>query len=206
MTLPYKVTCESCSVCSRVVGFIGPINLENKRKIVVPALLHGIRETKGNFQSLAALAHKAIRGHSSRSRSVAQPRGGGAGGAQAPWPNNGAGAFFQLFLGGPNFFLFFNATGLLLKNWKKQHLICSNLTLFIVPFFLFFSFFSFSFSFFFFSFFLFFFFLGERGGGPLAPPQMTPLQWRSYNFYRSKEFFGGRWGLGRSRNGRDIVL
>ena len=32
-------------------------------------------------------------------------------------------ASFQLFLGGANFFLFFNATGYrLLKNWKKQHI------------------------------------------------------------------------------------
>ena len=54
------------------------------------------------------------------------------------------------FSWGQNFFKFFNATGLL-KNWKKQHFICSNLTLFIVPFFLFSSFFSFFslFSFFF---------------------------------------------------------
>ena len=59
--------------------------------------------------------------------------------------------------GGQIFFLFFNATGLL-KNLKKQHFICSNLTLFIVPFFLsfFFLFFSLVFLFFFlFSFFLF---------------------------------------------------
>ena len=79
------------------------------------------------------------------------------------------GRHFNFFLGGPKFFLFFNATGLL-KNWKKQHFICSNLTLFIVPFFLFFSFFSFlSFFSFFLSFFLFFFFLG--GGGGATPPQ-----------------------------------
>ena len=72
------------------------------------------------------------------------------------------------FSWGPKFFLFFNATGLL-KNWKKQHFICSNLTLFIVPFFLFFSVFLFSFSVFLFSlFFLFFFFL-EGGDGPPAP-------------------------------------
>ena len=61
------------------------------------------------------------------------------------------------------FLLFFNATGLL-KNWKKQHFICINLTLFIVPFFLFTLFFSFFLFFLFFSFFLsfflFFFFLG----------------------------------------------
>ena len=63
------------------------------------------------------------------------------------------GASFQLFLGGAKFFLFFNATGLL-KNWKKQHFICSNLTLFIVP-----SFFLSFFLLFFFFFFLFFFFL-----------------------------------------------
>ena len=73
-------------------------------------------------------------------------------------------------------FLFFNATGLL-KNWKKQHLICSNLTLFIVPFFLSFIFFFFLFFLFFFSFFLFFFFLFPWGGRrPFQPPQMTPLR------------------------------
>ena len=58
---------------------------------------------------------------------------------------------FQNFKIIPKFFLFFNATGLL-KNWKKQHFICSNLTLFIVPFFLsFFPFFLFFLSFFLFS-------------------------------------------------------
>ena len=77
---------------------------------------------------------------------------------------------FNFFLGGQNFVKFFNATGLL-KNWKKQHFICSNLTLFIVPFFLFFLFFSlFSFFSFFFS-----FSLGGGGDGPPSPPQMTPL-------------------------------
>ena len=83
------------------------------------------------------------------------------------------GRHFNFFLGGPKFFLFFNATGLL-KNWKKQHFICSNLMLFIVPFFLF-SLFSLFFLFFlyFFLFFFFFFFLG--GDGPPSPPQMTPL-------------------------------
>ena len=63
------------------------------------------------------------------------------------------------FSWGTIFLKFVYATGLL-KNWKKQHFICSNSTLFIVPFFLFslFSlFFLFSFSSFFF---LFFFFLG----------------------------------------------
>ena len=77
-----------------------------------------------------------------------------------------SGASFQLYLGGPNFFLFFNATGLL-KNWKKQHFICSNLTLFIVPVFLFFLFF-------FFLFFLFFFFLGGGGDGPQPPSNDAP--------------------------------
>ena len=68
-----------------------------------------------------------------------------------------SGASFQLFLGGQIFFKFLNATGLM-KNWKKQHFICGNLTLFIVP-----SFLSFFF-FFFFSFFLsFFFFLFPWG-------------------------------------------
>ena len=69
------------------------------------------------------------------------------------------------FSWGAKFFLFFNATGLL-KNWKKQHFICSNLTLFIVPFFHSF-FFSFFFFFLFFLFFSFFFFLGGRR--PPAP-------------------------------------
>ena len=83
----------------------------------------------------------------------------------------GTGASFQLFLGGGKIFLFFfNATGLL-KNWKKQHFVCSNLTLFIGPFFSFFFFFSlfscFSFFFLFFSFFLF----SLGGGGGRRPPQ-----------------------------------
>ena len=69
------------------------------------------------------------------------------------------------------FFLFFNAT-VLLKNWKKQHFICSNLTLFIVPFFLV-SLFSLFFLFFLF-FFHFFIFLG--GDGSPAPP--PPPEWR----------------------------
>ena len=85
-----------------------------------------------------------------------------------------AGASFQLFLGGGQiFFLFFNATGLL-KNWKKQHFICSNLTLFIVPFFLFSLFFLFFSLFSFFSFF-FSFFLFPWGTTAPSPPQMTPL-------------------------------
>ena len=63
------------------------------------------------------------------------------------------------FSRGPNFFLFFNATGLL-KNWKKQHFICSNLTLFIVL-----SFFLFSPLFLFLSFFLSFFLFPWEGDG-----------------------------------------
>ena len=75
------------------------------------------------------------------------------------------GASFELFLGGQIFFKFFNATGLL-KNWKKQHFICSNLTLFVVPFFLFFSFFFSFFSLFsFLSFFFSFFSISLGGGG-----------------------------------------
>ena len=70
-----------------------------------------------------------------------------------------------------------NATGLL-KNWKKQHFICSYLTLFIVPFFLFSLFFSFLslFSFFlsFFLFFFFFFFLGGGGGATAPQPPLPP--------------------------------
>ena len=81
------------------------------------------------------------------------------------------GRYFNFFLRGPKFLLFFNATELL-KNWKKQHFICRNLTLFIVPFF--FSFFSFLSLFSLFScFFSFFFFL--RGATAPSPPQMTPL-------------------------------
>ena len=76
------------------------------------------------------------------------------------------GASFQLFLGGPKIFLVFNATGLL-KNWKKQHFICSNLTLFIVPFNLS------SFFLFFLSFFLFSFSLGG-GDGPQPPSNDAP--------------------------------
>ena len=78
------------------------------------------------------------------------------------------GASFQLFFGGPKFFLFFNATGLL-KNWKKQHFICSNLTLFIVPFFLSFLFFLLFSLFSFFSFFFLFFLFSFSLGGATAP-------------------------------------
>ena len=86
----------------------------------------------------------------------------------------GSGGHFNFFLGGQKFFVFFNATGLL-KNWRKQHFICSNFTLFWVPFFL--SFFLLFFSFSFFLFFFFFFFLGGGGGGATAP---SPLKWRPW--------------------------
>ena len=58
----------------------------------------------------------------------------------------------------------------LLINLKKQHFICSNLTLFVVPFFL-------SFFLLFLSFFFFFSFFSWGGGGRRSPspPQMTPL-------------------------------
>ena len=75
------------------------------------------------------------------------------------------GASFQLFLGGTIFFNFSMPP----ENWKKQHFICSNLTLFIVPFFLFFFFFFFSFSF------TFFFFLGGRRSS-------SPLKWRPCSY------------------------
>ena len=79
------------------------------------------------------------------------------------------GRHFNFFLRGPIFYIIFQCHWTIEK-LKKQHFICSNLTLFIVPFFLFFSFVSFSF--FFFSFF-FSFSLG-RGDGP-QPPHITPL-------------------------------
>ena len=81
------------------------------------------------------------------------------------------GRHLSFFLGGPHFFFIFQCHRTI-KNWKKQHLICSNLTLFIVPFFRFSLFLSLFFSFFFF--FSFFLFLWEGGDGP-PPPQMTPL-------------------------------
>ena len=84
------------------------------------------------------------------------------------------GRHFNFFLGGANFFSFFNATGLL-KNWRKQHFIFSNLTLFIVPFFLSFFFSLFSLFFLFFFLFSFFFFLGGGGAPSSPPPQMRPL-------------------------------
>ena len=89
-------------------------------------------------------------------------------GAMTEWPR----ASFQLFLGGSKFFFQCHRSPGLLKNWKKQHFICSNSTLFIVLFFLFFPFFSL-----FFFFFLFFFLSFSFGGDspPCSPPQMTPL-------------------------------
>ena len=84
---------------------------------------------------------------------------------------NRQGRHFNFFLGGQIFFIF--QCHRTIEKLEKQHFICSNLTLFIVPFFFFLSFSLFSFTFFFFlSFFLFFFFLG----GDAPPPQMTPLQ------------------------------
>ena len=76
------------------------------------------------------------------------------------------GRHFNFFSEGAKLFLFFNATELL-KNWKKYHLICINLTLFIVHFFL--SFFLSSFFYFFLSFFFLFSILFFHGGGATAP-------------------------------------
>ena len=89
--------------------------------------------------------------------------------------NEEQGRHFNFFLGDQNFF-YFSMPPDYWKIGKKQHFICSNLTLFIVPFFLsFFFFFFFSlFSFLFFSF-LFFFFLFPWGRRPPSPHQMTPL-------------------------------
>ena len=81
-----------------------------------------------------------------------------------------SGASFQLFLGGA---IFFSIPPDHWKIGKKQHFICSNLTLFIFPFFL--SFFSLFFFFFFFSFFFLFFLFPWGGGDGPQPPQMTPL-------------------------------
>ena len=65
--------------------------------------------------------------------------------------------------GGQIFFYFSMPQEKKLKNWKKQHFICSNLTLFIVPFFLFSLFLSF-----------FFFFLFPWGWRPPAPLKWHP--------------------------------
>ena len=82
------------------------------------------------------------------------------------------GRHFNFFLGGAKLFFIFQCHRSIEKIGKKQYFICSNLTLFIVPFFLFSSFFSF---FLFFLFFLsFFFFLFPWGGR--RPP--SPLKWR----------------------------
>ena len=72
------------------------------------------------------------------------------------------------FSWGGNFFLNISMPPDYWKIGKKQHFICSNLTLFIVPFFLFSSFFLF-FLFFLFFFFLFSFFFFLGGGGATAP-------------------------------------
>ena len=87
-------------------------------------------------------------------------------------------ASFQIFSWGAMIFcLNFSMPLRLLKNWKKQHFICSNLTVIhssLLSFFLFF----YAFFLFFLFFFLFFFFLFPWGGGGATapqPPQMTPL-------------------------------
>ena len=86
---------------------------------------------------------------------------------------------FNFFLGrGANFFFIFRIFRChqTIEKLEKPHFICSNLTLFIVPFFLSFSSF-FLFFLFFLLFFLFFLFPWGAGGatGPPSPSQMTPL-------------------------------
>ena len=91
------------------------------------------------------------------------------------------GRYFNFFLGG-KFFFKFSMPPDYWKIGKKQHFICSSLTLFIVPFFLSFFFLCFLSFFFFLSFFLFFFFLGGGGcdGPPAPPPPQMTLLIRSY--------------------------
>ena len=48
VTLTYKVTCESCSVCLCEVEFQDPINLKNKQKMDVLASLES-KKVKGPF-------------------------------------------------------------------------------------------------------------------------------------------------------------
>ena len=85
------------------------------------------------------------------------------------------GRHFNFFLGANKIFLNFSMPPYAMKYWKiskKHHFICSNLTLFIVLFFLSFSFFLLFSLFFHF----FFFFLSPwKGRWPPSPPQMTPL-------------------------------
>ena len=84
-----------------------------------------------------------------------------------------SGASFQLFLGGPTFLFSFQCHRTIEK-LEKYHFICSNLALFIVPFFL--SFFFLLFLFFSsFSFFFFFFLFPWGGDGPPAS-----LKWRPW--------------------------
>ena len=74
---------------------------------------------------------------------------------------------FNFFLGGPKFIFYFSMPLDYWKIGKKQHYICSNLTLFLVPFFIsFFSFFLFSLSF--------CLFLGGRATAPPAPSNDAP--------------------------------
>ena len=88
------------------------------------------------------------------------------------------GGHFNFFLGGRQFFFIFQCHRTIEK-LEKQHFICSNLTLFIVPFFLSFFLLFFFFSFFFFLF-SFFFFLGGGGvgGGGRWPP--APFKWHPW--------------------------
>ena len=102
--------------------------------------------------------------------------------SRRPWPllylavytHDIAEASFQLFLGGAKFFVIFQCHRTTEK-FEKQHFICSNFTLFIVPFFSFFFFLLFSLISFL-SFFFFFFSFSLGGGGGDGPP--VPLKWR----------------------------
>ena len=127
-----------------------------------------LKEKQINFNCEAGLVRiKSTTSSNPWGTSVGRPRLGDFGDVRfvAMYP----GASFQLFLGGQTIFFIFQCHRTVEK-LEKQHFICSNLTLFIVPFFL--SFFFIVFLFFCFSFFfLFFFFLG--GGGRRSP---SPLK------------------------------
>ena len=84
------------------------------------------------------------------------------------------GRHFNFFLGGAN--VFFSMPPDYRKIGKVQHFICSNLTLFIVSFFLSFFFSSFLFFYFFFLFFFFLFPWGGGGDGSPAPSNDAPAE------------------------------
>ena len=183
---PWPPTSELAQICpvdpwSPMLRYM---ELQKFGQLAISYQLQGRAGQCRAWQGMSVRPCEAGRGRAGQDRAGQSGKGRagqgmtGQGRACRAWQGQGRtrGVISTFFLGGPKIFLNFSMPPDYWKNWKKQHFICSNLTLFIVPFnlsFFFSPFFLFFFpflSFFFFSFFSFFFFLGGGGRRPPQPP------------------------------------